>query len=91
MELDERQAGFVEGAAWALAEIMGRMTGDNPCGKSYDPMTVDHHARVMHSYAFDMRDGGRHHPFDHYKDHFDAASVLVDEAIGWIRNDEETS
>lgn len=88
MQIGEREAGFIEGAAWALADIMGRMTGDHPGAKSYDPMTVELRARMMHSYAFDMRDGGRHHPFDDYKDHFDAASVLVDEAVEWIRSDE---
>lgn len=31
------------------------------CGKSYDPLTIEGH--TAHSYAFDFKDGGRHHPF----------------------------
>lgn len=34
------------------------------CGKSYDPLSIDVEEKVAHSYMMDMKDGGRHHPFN---------------------------
>lgn len=35
---------------------------DTHC-KSYDPLEFDDEERVVHSYVFDLHDGGRHHEY----------------------------
>lgn len=75
--------GFVEGYAMALSHMMLRLSGDSPVDKSYDPMVVE--SGEMHSYAFDMKDGGRHHPISDYKDIGEITKVLLEEAIDWIK------
>lgn len=77
--------GFVEGYAMALSHTMTALTGDNPCGKSYDPLRVE--GGEMYSYAFDMKDGGRHHPISDYKDVGEVMQVLLKEAMEWVRDD----
>jgi hypothetical protein len=80
--------GFVEGYAMALADIMLRLTGDSPCDKSYDPMQVGREGGKFHSYAFDMKDGGRHHPISDYKDIGEVCEVLLNESVEWVNEDE---
>ena len=67
MRLQDNDPAWIEGYAHALADIMSRMTGDSVCGKHYDPLLVE--GLVMHSYIFDMLDGGRHHEMSGYKKH----------------------
>lgn len=81
---DDRLKGFVEGYAYALQDIMFHLTGDNSCGKQYDPMLV---RDMMYSYAFDMKDGGRHHPISDYKDIGEITETLLTEALDWIKED----
>jgi len=57
---------YLKGYARALQDMMFKLTGDNTCGKSYDP--IDFCDEKIHSYAFDLKDGGRHHPLKDYKD-----------------------
>ena len=76
-EIDERTAGFIEGYATALKEVELRLTGENGCSKTYDPMTVAD--GQMYSYAFDMKDGGRHHCIADYKDLTEVKLVLFRE------------
>ena len=78
-ELSDREAGFVEGFAAALERIYQWETGDHRSGKSYDPMTVSSDGMTMHSYAFDMKDGGRHHPVSDYESVDEIADVLFTE------------
>ena len=80
--------GFIEGYAYALVDIMAALSGDSPCGKSYDPMTVS--GNVIYSYAFDLLDGGRHHPTSDYRDVGHLCSVMINEAVEWIKVDEES-
>ena len=82
---DPQVKGYVEGYAAALSDLMRVLTGDSPCGKIYDPMQVE--GLVMHSYAFDMKDGGRHHNASDYKDLGDIKTSLLDDASDWIRQD----
>lgn len=82
---DLQVKGYVEGYAAALTDLMRVLTGESPCGKSYDPMYVK--GLVMHSYAFDMKDGGRHHNASDYKDLGEIKASLLDDAYTWIKND----
>ena len=82
---DPRVKGFVEGYAKALAAMMGSLTGDSPCGKSYDPLMVGE--GELHSYAFDMKDGGRHHPLEDYDTVGDIMEILLKEALDWVKDD----
>lgn len=52
----------VEAYAHACYDILkGLDIKDGHC-KMYDPMTIE--GDVVHSYVFDLRDGGRHHNYD---------------------------
>lgn len=80
---DEERA--IEAYARALADMMAALTGDSPCAKSYDPMTIE--GLTMHSYAFNMKDGGRHHPVTDYETVDEIYSTLLAEAVDWIKQD----
>jgi len=69
----------IEGFATALQAVEKFMLGEDRCGKSYDPMTISD--GVMHSYAFDMMDGGRHHPISDYITKKHIESVLLNETM----------
>lgn len=79
LKLTPEQRQFVEGYATALQDIKYRLTGSDDCSKSYDPMTCEE--TVMHSYAFDMKDGGRHHPTRDYRDVEEILSTLLEETV----------
>jgi hypothetical protein len=83
LKKDEQK--YIEGYAAALQDIMYELTGDDLCSKSYDPMTCE--ASVMHSYAFDMKDGGRHHDVEDYKDLEEIKRVLLWEIVSEIQSD----
>lgn len=91
VRLSFSEARFIEGYAAALQDIMHALTGDNGCSKSYDPMTIYDDGVTMHSYAFDMNDGGRHHPVSDYASVEQIKRCLLNEAIGWINSDFETN
>lgn len=76
-KLTQDQQRFLEGYAAALQDVEYRLTGDNGCSKSYDPMKCEE--EIMHSYAFNMKDGGRHHPVKDYKDIEEIKTVLLEE------------
>lgn len=81
--LTNREEGFIEGYARACADLIFLMTGESPCGKSYDPMTV--RDGTMHSYAFDMKGGGRHHSIQDYSGIDEITATLLLETYGDIR------
>jgi hypothetical protein len=81
--VNERQYGFIEGYAAACEDIRRELTGDGGSGKSYDPMHIVD--GVMHSYAFNMKDGGRRHPLSDYAELHDVLKCLLAEALEWIR------
>ena len=81
-KLTKNEQQYLKGYAQALQDIMRRMTGDNTCAKSYDP--IDFSEGKIHSYAFDMKDGGRHHPLSDYKDLEDIKECMAKEAEEWL-------
>lgn len=78
---EERQ---IEAYAAALCDMMTALTGDNPCAKRYDPLTIE--GGIMHSYAFNMKDGGRHHPITDYDDVDDIKAALLKDAVEWCQH-----
>jgi len=84
---DAHARGWIEGAAMALAQLMRRKTGDSPCGKSYDPMVIWVEKGEITSYAFDLKDGGRHHPISDYDDLGELLGIMVTETMGWLEDD----
>lgn len=86
--LSNNQQRFLEGYATALQDIEYLLTGDNGCSKSYDPMKCEE--TVMHSYAFNMKDGGRHHPVKDYKNTDEIKKVLLEETAWNLRENDIT-
>ncbi len=82
--LKKEEQRFIEGYATALQDIMRELTGDDLCSKSYDPMTCED--TVMHSYAFNMKDGGRHHNVKDYKNLQDIKDTLLWEILTNIQS-----
>lgn len=80
---------YVEGYAAALQDILRLLTGEDGCAKSYDPMTVSRCGRTLHSYAFDMLDGGRHHAVSDYAGIEDITATLLREVEATIRDEYE--
>lgn len=85
-QITQETALIIEGYALGLAHMMYRLAGDSPCGKSYDPMRIEH-PYLAHSYAFHMKDGGRHHDLSDYRDIGEIMDVLLQEAIDWVKHD----
>ena len=83
-KLSKKEQEYLKGYAQALQDIMWRMTGENGCAKRYDP--IDFSEDKIHSYAFDMKDGGRHHPLSDYKDIDDIKECMAKEAEEWLRD-----
>jgi len=84
---DEHARGWIEGAAMALTKLMHRKTGDSPSSKTYDPMYVWVEKGEISSYAFDLKDGGRHHPISDYEDLGEILEIMVMETLDWIDDD----
>lgn len=80
----DRECGYIEGYAAALQDMILKKTGSNTCSKHYDPMTIDEEWDMM-SYAFDMKDGGRSHKFEDYKDIDEIKKVLLNESIKYMQ------
>jgi hypothetical protein len=75
----------VEGYAKALEDLTVLIMGEGFSAKSYDPMTVE--GTVMHSYAFNMKDGGRHHPVRDYKSVEEIYQTLLNETVQNLREE----
>lgn len=87
LTLSQKEADYIEGYAAALQELLLRLTGNNGCGKTYDPITIDLDKGIMHSYAFDMKDGGRHHSISDYDSLDEILKYLTNEVFYWIKED----
>lgn len=85
--MTNNEARYIEGYAAALQGVMYELTGYNGCSKIYDPMTVEEARGVMHSYAFAMKDGGRHHPISDYEDLLAITKTLREEVCREIKAD----
>jgi hypothetical protein len=81
MQMANDEARFIEGYAAALFDVIRTLTLDEPVVKSYDPMTVETKRGLLHSYFFDMKDGGGHHPLSDYSSVEDIKETLLNEAI----------
>lgn len=84
-KLSKKEQEYLKGYAQALQDIMLSMTGENTCAKSYDP--IDFSEDKIHSYAFDLKDGGRHHPLNDYKDIDDIKEYMLKETEEWLLGD----
>lgn len=84
-EVDPATALMIEGYAMACADLMRMFTGDSPSSKWYDPMLI--RDGEAHSYAFEMRDGGRHHDLSLFDNVGDIMECLAQETKSWIEED----
>ena len=84
-KLTNDQKEYLFGYANALQDLMLELTGENHCAKSYDP--IEFSEGKIHSYAFDMKDGGRHHPLSDYKDMDEIKDVMLKEVSKSIMED----
>lgn len=81
--LTDYERGVIEGACKALWWLrLAALDGDGHC-KSYDPGTVD--GVTLHSYVFDLPDGGRHHDLSAYESAEDVVRDLVTEMVNEVR------
>lgn len=60
---DEGSAREIEAFAAGVSEVLA-MLGIELCAKGYDPLRIDEEEKIARSYAFDLWDGGRHHPYE---------------------------
>jgi hypothetical protein len=77
--LTNREEGFLEGFAKACEQICYALTGDFGSAKSYDPLTVD--GTIMHSYAFNLKDGSRHHSVKEYDSVEEIWRLMLEETL----------
>ena len=84
MELNKKEEQYLKGYAQALQDIMLKLTGENTCGKSYDPIEFDN--TYIHSYAFDLKDGGRHHPLSDYNSIEEITNIMLNESVKFIKD-----
>ena len=82
MKITTEEKEFIKGYATALQDIMYKLTGSNCNSKSYDPCEF-YDDEKLHSYAFDLKDGGRHHPLSDYKDIDEIKDLMLKEAVEW--------
>jgi hypothetical protein len=78
MKLTESDKYFLKGYAEAIQDMLYKLTCENTCAKSYDPIDFD--KTTIHSYAFNLKDGGRHHPLSDYESVQEVCNLMVTEA-----------
>ena len=83
-DIDTVTALMIEAYALACTDIMYAMTKDSPCAKSYDPMRIE--GMTAHSYAFDLKDGGRHHDLTEYESVGEILEYLVKETLECVES-----
>ena len=84
MKLNKKEGQYLKGYAQALQDVMFKLTGENTCGKSYDPIEFDE--TYIHSYAFDLKDGGRHHPLSDYNSIEEITNIMLIESVKFIKD-----
>ena len=85
MQLNERQAGHIEGYAAALQDIQARLTGGNWCAKRYDPATVEIDEGRIASYAYQLLNGSRIHPLSAFESMEQVTGLMLDEVFEEVR------
>ena len=83
--LTVEQANYIKGYANALQDLMRELTGRDTCAKSYDPFLYEEGDDQFHSYAFNMKDGGRHHDLSDYKDVEEITEIMLAESVEDIK------
>lgn len=83
--LTKNEQNYLRGYANALQDLMFKLTGDNTCSKSYDP--IDFGDDAIHSYAFNFKIGGRRHPLEDFENMDDVKRLMLAEAYSWIDNE----
>lgn len=73
--LTKNEQNYLRGYANALQDLMFKLTGDNTCSKSYDP--IDFGDDAIHSYAFNFKGGGRRHPLEDFENMDDVKRLLI--------------
>lgn len=86
-DIDTATALVIEGYALACADMINAATGESPCCKSYDPMIIN--GREAYSYAFELRDGGRRHDLNLFKNVGEIMDCLLEETASQIVADLE--
>lgn len=81
-ELDFESRCFLEGYALACSDLAVKFTGESLAYKSYDPLTVE--GDTLHSYAFEFKDGGRHHDANLYNSVGEIMSAMSNETFTLI-------
>lgn len=84
MKITKDEKEYIKGYARALQDMMFVLTGENTCDKPYDPVEFDD--GVLHSYAFELKDGGRHHPLKLYKDVEEIRKLMLKESVCFVRD-----
>jgi hypothetical protein len=83
--LTKNEQNYLRGYANALQDLMFKLTGDNTCSKSYDP--IDFGDDVIHSYAFNFKNGCRRHPLKDFENIEEVKRLMLAEAYSWIDNE----
>ena len=76
-DIDVATALMIEGYALACADVIRMLSGDSPCSKSYDPMSIN--GMVASSYAFELKDSGRKHDLTLFKNVGEIMECLLKE------------
>ena len=82
MKIGDKQTAYLKGYAMAIQDLMYNLTGENSMAKSYDPLQIDE--TYIHSYAFNLKDGGRHHPLVEYNSIQEITDLMLKEGSEWI-------
>lgn len=83
MKLGEKQQAYLKGYAMAIQNMMEGITGEHSMAKSYDPIQFSDD--TIHSYAFNFKDGGRHHPLSDYNSLYEITECMLKEGIEWVK------
>jgi len=86
MNLTPEQARHIEGYARGLQDALALVTGECTSSKPYDPMTIDLDEGVIHSYAFNLKDGGRHRPLSDYSSPEELMTWMVKDFQEFLEN-----
>ena len=85
-DIDTATALMIEGYALACTDLIWKLTGDSPCSKTYDPMVIN--GMKAHSYAFNMKDHGRHHDLTLYENVGEILEDLLKETTEWLEDND---
>lgn len=82
--IDPEHEEYIKGYAQALQDLLRLLTGENNISKSYDPVSIDNARGIIKSYAFDLKTGGRTHPYNDFESISDLLSTMAKEVANEI-------